>query len=240
MTHTHTHTHPCFPPSVTPIIPISHACTLSHVAYLSHFPMSHRVSPQCISYRTMYLTAMYILPQCILPQCISYRNVNLTVSGNPHPFPHLGTQALFRLRLRLALLLRTRPTAAASEVTHLCHVSHSPIYIYIYIYMPHSHSSPLNLTGHSFICLYLCHLQLWRGRCRKGKVSVNSRHEDFPALLSEALDRIWAYRDVKLAADALGVSSSQLVKLLKQEPPALEWVNRMRASQGLRPLRVSS
>ena len=135
MTHTHTHTHPCFPPSVTPIIPISHACTLSHVAYLSHFPMSHRVSPQCISYRTMYLTAMYILPQCILPQCISYRNVNLTVSGNPHPFPHLGTQALFRLRLRLALLLRTRPTAAASEVTHLCHVSHSPIYIYIYIYI---------------------------------------------------------------------------------------------------------
>ena len=71
-------------------------------------------------------------------------------------------------------------------------------------------------------------------------MSVNSRHEDFPALLSEALDRIWAYRDVKLAADALGVSSSQLVKLLKQEPPALEWVNRMRASQGLRPLRVSS
>lgn len=68
---------------------------------------------------------------------------------------------------------------------------------------------------------------------------MNSRHADFPALLSEALDRIWTFRDVKLAAEALGISTSQLVKLLAQEPPALQWVNALRASQGQGPLRAN-
>ena len=39
------------------------------------------------------------------------------------------------------------------------------------------------------------------------------------------------------AAAGLGVSSSQLIKLLAKEPAALDKVNRLRASRGLQPLR---
>lgn len=78
---------------------------------------------------------------------------------------------------------------------------------------------------------------LWRSRCDKaGRLKVNEAHADFPSLLSEALDCIWYTKDVKEAAAALGVSNSQLLKLLKQERRAFEFVNALRASQGLKPL----
>eukprot|EP00746_Dinoflagellata_sp_MGD_P001626 gnl/MRDRNA2_/MRDRNA2_103073_c0_seq1.p1 gnl/MRDRNA2_/MRDRNA2_103073_c0~~gnl/MRDRNA2_/MRDRNA2_103073_c0_seq1.p1 ORF type:complete len:281 (-),score=41.73 gnl/MRDRNA2_/MRDRNA2_103073_c0_seq1:134-976(-) len=78
---------------------------------------------------------------------------------------------------------------------------------------------------------------LWRQRVKSGKVSVSDSHEDFPAILSEALDYIWASQDVKAASEALGVSTSQLVKLLGKEPAALQLVNNMRRSKGLPALR---
>jgi hypothetical protein len=79
---------------------------------------------------------------------------------------------------------------------------------------------------------------LWRSRCRGGRVSVNVEHDDFPSLLAEALDRLEASRmDVRPAAEALGCTATQLVRLLKGEPRALQRVNEARASLGLRPLR---
>lgn len=79
---------------------------------------------------------------------------------------------------------------------------------------------------------------LWRSRCRAGRVAVNPRHEDFPTLLAEALDAVaaWAY-DVPRAAEALGVSTSQLVKFLKTEPAAHAHVNTERQRRGLKPMR---
>jgi hypothetical protein len=78
---------------------------------------------------------------------------------------------------------------------------------------------------------------LWRSRCRDGRISINPSHADFPALLAEALDVIEAQgTDVRSAAEALGCSTSQLVKLLKLEPRALACVNRRRAELGLGPL----
>ena len=77
---------------------------------------------------------------------------------------------------------------------------------------------------------------LWVSRCKGGKLSVNEAHEDFPALLAEALDWVWA-GGVKEAAGTLGVSSSQMIKLLAKEPTALQQVNALRASEGLSPLR---
>jgi len=67
---------------------------------------------------------------------------------------------------------------------------------------------------------------LWQSRCRKGKIAVNPRHRDFPAILAEALD-VLAYRDhdPKSAALLLDCSTSQLIKLLKLDPRALEQVN---------------
>ena len=102
------------------------------------------------------------------------------------------TKAMFRLRVRLALQIRTVISAD---------------------YQPS---------------------ELWRSRCRAGRVAINPEHEDFPSLLAEALD-VLASRafDVQAAATALLCTPSQLVKLLKHEPAALELVNNARAERGL-------
>ena len=67
--------------------------------------------------------------------------------------------------------------------------------------------------------------------------SINEKHVDFPAVLCEALDCIWREQDVKAASTQLGISTSQMVKLLAKEPTALQLVNGLRASSGLPPLR---
>jgi hypothetical protein len=103
-------------------------------------------------------------------------------------------EALFRLRLKLALEIRTPGGDAPSP--------------------------------------------LWKSRLRGGRVVVNSEHDDFPALLAEALDAL-ATRDddVKEAAASLGCTTSQFVKLLAAEPRALVQVNARRTARGLHPLR---
>ena len=75
---------------------------------------------------------------------------------------------------------------------------------------------------------------LWRSRCRGGRIVVSHEHADFPALLAEALDvTLAAEADVKAAALALGATSSQLVKFLKVEPQAFLWVNSLRRERSL-------
>ncbi|WP_152053308.1 peptide chain release factor family protein [Tautonia marina] len=79
---------------------------------------------------------------------------------------------------------------------------------------------------------------LWRSRLKGGRIEVSPSHDDFPALLAEAIDAISASdADVKAAAEALGCSASQLVKLLKLEPRAMKRVNYQRVAVGLRPLK---
>ncbi len=74
---------------------------------------------------------------------------------------------------------------------------------------------------------------LWRSRCRGGKLAINPSHDDFPALLAEALDALEAHdSDAKSAASALGCSTTQLVGLLRDEPRALALVNARRADRG--------
>lgn len=78
----------------------------------------------------------------------------------------------------------------------------------------------------------------WASRVKSRKLMINPSHADFPTLLAEALDRIaMMQQDVSAAADALGVSTSQLLKLIKHEPAALERLNASRQDHGLRPLR---
>jgi hypothetical protein len=78
---------------------------------------------------------------------------------------------------------------------------------------------------------------LWQSRCRKGRIALNQAHDDFPAMLAEALDVIATLRfDVGKAAAALSCTPSQLVKLLKDEPRALTLVNEQREKLGLRRL----
>lgn len=77
---------------------------------------------------------------------------------------------------------------------------------------------------------------LWRSRCRDGRLSINPEHDDFPALLAEALDWVWAsHFDIAPAAGQLQTTPSQLVKLLRNEPRALAQVNLQRKQSGLNP-----
>jgi hypothetical protein len=78
---------------------------------------------------------------------------------------------------------------------------------------------------------------LWRSRCRGGRLNVNPLHDDFPALLAEALDVSSARDDdPKDAALLLGCSTTQLIKFLKLAPRALGFVNERRRVAGRHPL----
>jgi RF-1 domain len=79
---------------------------------------------------------------------------------------------------------------------------------------------------------------LWRSRCRRGTIAVHEEHDDFPAILAEALDFVSAEKmDVRAAAGRLGCTSSQLTKLLQQGPHAMTLVNQERVKLGLRRLK---
>jgi hypothetical protein len=78
----------------------------------------------------------------------------------------------------------------------------------------------------------------WQARCRKGSLRVNPSHADFPPLLAEALDHIFvAGLDARTAAEKLNCSPTQLIKFVKQHPPALRLWNKEREAQSLHPLR---
>ncbi len=75
-------------------------------------------------------------------------------------------------------------------------------------------------------------------RVSQGKrLAINPGHDDFPALLAEALDVVAAVEfDASAAAAAMGISTSQLTKFLKEEPIAWAGVNQARRQRGLRAL----
>lgn len=78
----------------------------------------------------------------------------------------------------------------------------------------------------------------WKQRVRSGKLAINPGHDDFPALLAEALDQLAAHQhDHAAAADQLGVSASQLLKLLRHDPRGLRALNAGRAESGLSALK---
>lgn len=79
---------------------------------------------------------------------------------------------------------------------------------------------------------------LWRSRCREGRIAINPSHDDFPSMLAEALDYLYAMKmDVGAAADRLGCSPSQLMKLIQKEPAAFSRVNDRRRDLGMHSLR---
>lgn len=78
----------------------------------------------------------------------------------------------------------------------------------------------------------------WQTRLRGGRLQIAVDHDDYPALVAEALDRIVGVDlDMAAAAAGLGVSPSQLVRLLEKQPAALGALNTLRSLRGLKPLR---
>ncbi|MHC4211144.1 MAG: peptide chain release factor family protein [Planctomycetota bacterium] len=75
---------------------------------------------------------------------------------------------------------------------------------------------------------------LWRQRRQGTKLPVNPRHKDYAALLAEALDVVTARGfDVGGAAGALGVTMSQLARLVRHDRHAFAWLNEARTARGL-------
>ncbi|MBL8848536.1 MAG: peptide chain release factor-like protein [Planctomycetaceae bacterium] len=80
--------------------------------------------------------------------------------------------------------------------------------------------------------------ELWVKRIQRGRIVVNPEHEEFPALLAIALDRLAALGwDSRAAAGSLSCTTTQLVRFVAEFPEALAELNRQRLAIGLRPLR---
>jgi hypothetical protein len=78
----------------------------------------------------------------------------------------------------------------------------------------------------------------WKARSAGGLARVNRSHDDFPALLAEALDTMAAFDgDVTQAARRLQCTSSQLVRFLKKDSRAIGLVNDWRRATCMRPLK---
>ena len=80
--------------------------------------------------------------------------------------------------------------------------------------------------------------ELWERRRQGTKMVVSSEHDDFPALLAEALDAYFASGQNHIEASVkLGITPSQWLKLVRSHPAALTAVNRNRRECGLNVLR---
>ena len=78
----------------------------------------------------------------------------------------------------------------------------------------------------------------WLSRVRGGRLVLSAEHEDFPRLLAEALDFLAANDfEPSPAAEALRVTPSQLIKLLRSEPKSLALVNAARVAANRHPLK---
>ena len=74
----------------------------------------------------------------------------------------------------------------------------------------------------------------WRGRVRGRQLVIAASHDDYPALLAEALDHLQAARfEIGPVAETLGVTGTQLVRLFKKCPVAWAVLAARRASAGL-------
>ena len=79
---------------------------------------------------------------------------------------------------------------------------------------------------------------LWRSRVQKKRIRCSDKHEDFPAMLAEAMDVIGACGwEPGKAAVRLECTPSQLLKLVAKHHQAWEVLNRERESRGLHPLK---
>lgn len=78
----------------------------------------------------------------------------------------------------------------------------------------------------------------WFARVRHRKLALSDRHEDYPALLAWVMDILWEKQlVVGDVAVLLGVSASQLVKMLKSHGPAIVCFNQARSARNLPPMK---
>lgn len=80
--------------------------------------------------------------------------------------------------------------------------------------------------------------EIWSNRQQGNQLPINPKHRDYPHLLAEVLDLLFAFDfDLAATADRASVSSSQFVKLICHDKLAFTWVNDQREERGLHPLK---
>ncbi len=80
--------------------------------------------------------------------------------------------------------------------------------------------------------------RLWLSRIRGKQLAVAASHPDYPTLLAEALDQLQRHGFVMPpAAEHMGTTATQLLKLFKKSPEAWTALNRLRTGAGLAVLR---
>ncbi len=78
---------------------------------------------------------------------------------------------------------------------------------------------------------------MWMRRVKNRRIVCSVRHQDFPAMLAQAMDVVYACDlDVKRASVRLACSMSQLVRFIARHPPALDRLNADRRTRGMRAL----
>lgn len=80
--------------------------------------------------------------------------------------------------------------------------------------------------------------KLWKARVNNRRIAVSISHADYPLILTAALDALIKHRnDIVATGNFLRISTSQLIKFFKNNQQVLDHVQRMRAKDGLGPLK---
>ena len=78
----------------------------------------------------------------------------------------------------------------------------------------------------------------WLARIRQGRLAISAAHDDYPAVVAEALDHLApAGGDLRPVAEALHVTPTQLANLFRREPAAWQRLASLRAEHGRPPLK---
>ena len=81
--------------------------------------------------------------------------------------------------------------------------------------------------------------KLWESRRTETQLAINPKHHDYPNILAEALDIIFAFDfEMNEAANKLQISATQLLKIVAHENSALTWLNTERTELGLSTLKT--
>jgi hypothetical protein len=76
--------------------------------------------------------------------------------------------------------------------------------------------------------------RLWQSRVRGRQLAISATHEDYPALVAEALDQLQCRGlEMPRTAETLGVTATQLLRLFKKSPAVWTALNKLRTAVGL-------
>jgi hypothetical protein len=80
---------------------------------------------------------------------------------------------------------------------------------------------------------------LWEERRSGDTLAINPKHNDYPCILAETLDVVFAADyDMQTAASTLQITATQIVKIVSHDSAAFTWLNEQRKERGLSALKA--